>query len=116
LIAGDIVRTVRAGNYGRGYAQRQVVGKKIVRCDAIDWGKKHEPTALAAYSALTGADIRPCGIYIDSDENFFGGSPDGISTDGLTLIEIKCPYSVRDNNPSAVGYLSGNMLNKQHKN
>jgi putative phage-type endonuclease len=60
---------------------------------ATQWGTLNEPGALVEYEMETGCKVDLCGFY--KYEDWFGASPDGlIGTNGL--IEIKCPYSLRN--------------------
>ncbi len=64
---------------------------------AIEWGTKHEATAVAEYVKHSGNKVIPSGIWLFS-EGDLAVSPDGIvvdtenSTNFLGLVEIKCPY------------------------
>ena len=44
-----------------------------------------------------GERVDPCGLYVH-ENGFLGASPDGlvVSSSGKRLIEIKCPYSARN--------------------
>ena len=50
-----------------------------------------------AYRNLNKKNIRKAGFYI-GEPSFLGASPDDVieGSDSLKIIEIKCPYSVRD--------------------
>ena len=56
---------------------------------AIANGKEKEPIAIDYFSKWTGIEILECGIFVLND--FFAGSPDGISKCGKISIEVKCP-------------------------
>ena len=64
---------------------------------AVEWGIKHEATALVAYEKHTGNNVIPSGIWL-FPEGDLAASPDGIVVDAndatryLGLVEIKCPY------------------------
>ena len=64
---------------------------------AMEWGTKHEATALAEYVKHSGYKVIPSGIWL-FPEGDLAASPDGIVVDAndvskyLVLIEIKCPY------------------------
>lgn len=61
---------------------------------ATNYGTNHEPLALADYE-LQYNKVELCGFYTKGTA--LGASPDGlIDDDGLGLIEIKCPYSLKD--------------------
>jgi len=57
---------------------------------AMARGRQQEPIARAKYEEITGEIMRPA-VFLDGD---YGASLDGISLDGKTLIEIKCPFNV----------------------
>jgi len=64
---------------------------------AVEWGIKHEATALAEYENHTGNKVIGSGIWL-FPEGDLAASPDGIVVDRndpskyLGLVEIKCPY------------------------
>ena len=64
---------------------------------AIEWGTKHEATAMAEYVKHSGNKVIPSGIWL-FPEGDLAASPDGIVVDPndasnfLGLVEIKCPY------------------------
>ena len=67
---------------------------------AIQWGKENEKKARDQYSCQLkeGLVVTDSGFHL---EGFLGASPDGIIYDTVSdstigIIEIKCPYSIRD--------------------
>lgn len=63
---------------------------------ATNYGTHNEPIALADYELKYNTKIELTGFH--AYEDWLGASPDGlIGDDGL--IEIKCPYSLRDKTP-----------------
>jgi hypothetical protein len=63
---------------------------------ATNYGTHNEPIALADYELKYNTKIELTGFH--TFEDWLGASPDGlIGDDGL--IEIKCPYSLRDKTP-----------------
>ena len=63
---------------------------------ATNYGTYNEPNALADYELKFGKKVELTGFH--TYEDWLGASPDGlIGDDGL--IEIKCPYGLRDKNP-----------------
>jgi putative phage-type endonuclease len=63
---------------------------------ATNYGTYNEPIALADYELKFGKKVELTGFH--TFEDWLGASPDGlINDDGL--IEIKCPYGLRDKNP-----------------
>jgi putative phage-type endonuclease len=61
---------------------------------ACDYGTKMEPVAMAKYVEVTGNKVwkEDVGLLQHPDYASIGGSPDGITLDGI-LIEIKCPMT-----------------------
>ena len=70
----------------------------ISRTKAIEWGKKNEKTAIKAFEKKYGGKIENCGLFVSKQKPNFAASPDGIYQD--TLIEVKCPYMLRDSSPT----------------
>lgn len=63
---------------------------------ATEYGSFHEEGAKAEYIMETGHEVQDVGFV--PCEDWLGASPDGIVPyDGL--LEIKCPFGQRDNNP-----------------
>ena len=63
---------------------------------ATSYGTYNEPNALADYELKFDKKVELTGFH--TYEDWLGASPDGlIGNDGL--IEIKCPYGLRDKNP-----------------
>ena len=83
---------------------------RLSNVPAIQWDIKNEPIAREAYlieaqQCHVNLSYRPTGLYINPEYPHLGASPDGlISCEccGEGLIEIKCPYSIRDQNPADI--------------
>ena len=64
----------------------------------IEFGKRHESTAIKAYARKTGHDVAATGLWTDSTGKY-GASPDGLVIDHATgesgLLEVKCLWSRR---------------------
>lgn len=58
-----------------------------------EWGQAMEPHAIADFELDTGLEVTPAEFEL-WDEDWLGASPDGYVNDG-SLIEVKCPYSLR---------------------
>lgn len=57
---------------------------------ATKWGTHYEDIAIERYSQLRNKQVLSFGLLIHPDYPWLGGSPDGITTDGI-LLEVKCP-------------------------
>lgn len=54
------------------------------------WGKETEPEAVEFFTNKTGLEVEEIGFQTWSDHA--GGSPDRMVTDGISGLEIKCPF------------------------
>ncbi|KYN05017.1 hypothetical protein ALC62_04094, partial [Cyphomyrmex costatus] len=62
---------------------------------AMKYGRDMEKVAKQELSKILKKDIKPCGLFIDSNNPWLGASPDGLlEEDGL--VEIKCPLSAEN--------------------
>ena len=78
---------------------------------AIDWGIQQEPKAIEAYkkhqndAGHSGLIVCPVGFIVSPTYPFLGASPDaGVHDPSSTqypfgFVEVKCPYSHRDDTP-----------------
>ena len=66
-----------------------------------DGGVDHESVAIEAYQIMKGRVLKLTGIWMFHN-NSMGASPDGVifadahSASAVCLLELKCPYSLRD--------------------
>ena len=51
--------------------------------------KEYENVALSQLSIQEKIDIQPCGLFIEANIPYLGGTPDGIAGDNL-IVEVKC--------------------------
>ena len=68
---------------------------------AMKWGTDNESTAMKLFKELNPelSIEDENGLYVSKQHMFLGASPDGLATGDNTekfLIEIKCPYTVKD--------------------
>lgn len=73
---------------------------------AVLYGIDREATALCEYTKKTSRKVEKVGLFIHPEHNFLGASPDGLVEDGV--IEIKCPFTAKDENPNEFTF---NFLN-----
>jgi putative phage-type endonuclease len=64
--------------------------KPFVGNAATKWGTHYEDIAIEIYSGLRNKEVLSFGLLIHPGYPWLGGSPDGITTDGI-LLEVKCP-------------------------
>lgn len=73
----------------------QLVNLKPIYSPVLSWGRKYESIALQEYEERNGNIVKKCGLFISESHPFIGGSPDGLVA-VATVLEIKCPYSIRN--------------------
>ena len=78
---------------------------------ATEWGIQNEVIAIEAYvsyqhqNGRDGLTVGPCGFLVSQMHPFLGASPDGTVYDPSDInqpfgfIEVKCPYTVRNQTP-----------------
>ncbi len=84
--------------------------KPVPDIPALRWGRENEPLARQQYIAAvsdehTFFELEETGLHINPKYPHLGASPDGLvscSCCGEGLLEIKCPYSKRDVNPTDI--------------
>jgi putative phage-type endonuclease len=64
--------------------------KPFIGNEATKWGNFYEDIAIEKYSQLKDKKVLSFGLLIHPEYQWLGGSPDGITTDGI-LLEVKCP-------------------------
>jgi len=94
ITASDVASAIGENHYESPDA---FVKKKVLRTTwagnaATAHGTALEPLVRELYDQKTGRKTREIGIVQHRDYPWLGGSPDGITEDGL-LIEIKCPLT-----------------------
>lgn len=65
---------------------------------AINYGREMETEARKKFEEISGKKIHESGLVVRSDVPFLGASPDGIilDTNGISVLEIKCPFKCKD--------------------
>ena len=105
----------------------EILHRKLVpKTKAIKWGMEHERAAIAAYVTYSSVKhpsikVHPCGLLVSPLAPHLGATPDGIITCeccDIGLLEIKCPYSVREKSPTTASYIektqTGFRLSRKH--
>ena len=74
----------------------------------IKWGNAHEKDAIKSFMSDVASQhdgglqgFKQCGLFIKPDYPYIAASPDGLffcKCCGLSIIEAKCPYTVRNQN------------------
>ena len=67
----------------------------LSKIPAIAWGQNHEKEALSCYEKKCKKSVTPCGLFVSKRLPFIGASPDGL-LDSESLVEVKCPYMLKD--------------------
>ncbi|KYN29111.1 hypothetical protein ALC57_01453 [Trachymyrmex cornetzi] len=100
----DINTAITAGTIttGIGFAQmeettcvKSILFPPSIDTAAMKYGRDMEEMAKQKLSEILKKDIKPCGLFIDSNYPWLGASPDELlEEDGL--VEIKCPLSAEN--------------------
>ncbi|XP_056014374.1 uncharacterized protein LOC125665758 [Ostrea edulis] len=100
-------KRITASNFGLIIRRKKDVNQKFLKntfqkndftSSATSYGKVNEHIAKQMYIKKTGHHLHDIGLIVNTELPFLGATPDGIVCDKSEsgLIEIKCPYSVRD--------------------
>jgi hypothetical protein len=83
-----------------------IISPNIFSSASTRYGRKYEAVAVKKYETVTGLKTQECGIFVCEAHSYLGASPDRVVDDN-TLLEVKCPYSARNDliNPDTVPYL-----------
>eukprot|EP00731_Ephydatia_muelleri_P003205 Em0001g3205a len=81
---------------------------------SLEWGRVNEPVAREEYLHImqrthTKFKVQAAGLFINPLYPHLGASPDGLVSClccGAGVIEIKCPYSIRNSDPSTAAETS----------
>ena len=79
--------------------------KSLDHVPAIKWGLQNEEKARLEYERVTGNKAEKCGIFISKLFPYCGASPDGWMDNGKGILEIKCPYVLKDKHPTDLNSL-----------
>jgi len=95
-----------ASNFGSILSRKKVTDKFVMTIldpkpftsAPTSYGISNEKTAIQQYIEKTGNHAHDCGLIVNHAFPFLGGTPDGkVCEKGNTgLIEVKCPYAVRN--------------------
>lgn len=88
--------------------KNKIAKKPFYTSEAMQWGNDNESKARAMYDFLYGAesDVEETGYWaIELDGIPLGASPDGLIGEGL--VEIKCPWKLRDDERPAFDSIDG---------
>jgi len=67
----------------------------LSKVKAVTWGIHNEEEALKQFEMTTGLTVQSTGLWLDSS-GIIGASPDGLIGNNC-ILEIKCPYTHRNN-------------------
>lgn len=68
---------------------------------ATQWGVTHEPEAREAFEYDTKLTVQPASFVVHPTMDWLGASPDGFTLGDAGLIEIKCPFGLRERDAPA---------------
>lgn len=93
------------------YAE-DILSPKQFKSEATEWGKSRENTAIEAYESMSFNKVQSCGLFISTKYPHIGASPDGLIGD-LTVLEVQCPFSIKDEFISADNYKHIEVINDE---
>lgn len=91
---GTIIRCLSSRSRDRLCAR--LANPPILKNKAVLHGKKYETVALHKFEEITSTHCKPAGLFVRPEYPYLGASPDGV-VDEDRIVEIKCPYSGRNN-------------------
>ena len=96
LTASDVATALEMNPYKRRSALLKEKAcpeeRKNSSSVATEHGNKYEDEAIELYEEMTGRKALRFGLFVSEVYQWLGGSPDGVTTDGV-LLEVKCPLS-----------------------
>ncbi|XP_063436162.1 uncharacterized protein LOC134717599 [Mytilus trossulus] len=69
--------------------------QKFLKVKSVLHGKMYEQKAITQFEKKFQMKCQPCGLFISADKPFLGASPDALIGDDC-VVEVKCPYTGRD--------------------
>lgn len=86
---------------------RSLTVSQQIHAAPILHGQKYESVALAKYEEITGNVATNCGTFVSETHPFLAASPDAYIKETNQLVEIKCPFSSKNQmiTPQTVPYL-----------
>ena len=86
---------------------------RLPKVAALTWGIEKESIARREYEELmkkshSSFTVETTGLHVCFDYPYLGASPDGLihcTCCGCGILEIKCPYSMRNSTPTSAPYL-----------
>ena len=124
-----IVRQKRLSAAGEKIIDNQKLVNKLVKpaaglihSQSLTWGRNNEGRAREAYREYAQREhmnfkIHSCGLFVDHNSPFLAASPDGlVSCDccGAGVLEIKCPYTLKDSDPQLAPYITSDGVDHEH--
>ncbi len=91
--------------------------KSLDGIEAVKYGLNTEPEARRKFQEMNSVDVVECGLVVKLDQPWIAASPDGLfldATGALTLLEIKCPFSMKNALEIDMDYIKDNDLKKRH--
>ena len=74
----------------------------ISNLPSIKWGREKESECIAKYNSENLDKISRCGCFISKKEINILASPDGLILSKNMVVEVKCPYNKRNEDPNVV--------------
>ena len=91
--------------------------KSLDGVEAVKYGILNEEPARIEFEQLAETKVFKCGLVVCLQFPFLAVSPDGLFLDidgNLCLLEIKCPFSMKDSDMIDVPYVQDDQLKRKH--
>ena len=75
--------------------QRLLGGSRLDGVKTVNWGVVNEAEGVKAFEQAYQREVHQCGLFV-SPSGILGASPDGL-VEPSALLEVKCPYTQRNN-------------------
>lgn len=72
-----------------------IINPRHFKSEQTTWGNMNEKNAISAYQEATTNIVVHCGLFVSLEHPYLAASPDGLVC-SLTVLEVKCPYSIRN--------------------
>ncbi|KAK3894298.1 hypothetical protein Pcinc_001941 [Petrolisthes cinctipes] len=84
-----------SGNINSSFVMSVIGAARLKDTDAMKRGRKLEHSVLNEVRSQLGK-INPTGIFLTPRYPVMGASPDGITEDGQSIVEVKCPTTQKN--------------------
>ena len=91
---GEIIHSTAARDYFKFCTS--LYSPKFFSSAAVVHGRTYEKAALEKFSEQSGKKLLPCGLFIHEEFPFLAATPDARVDGENSVVEVKCPFSIKD--------------------